>query len=84
MLKRIIGWSVRNRFLVALFTVAAMVAGVIAVRATPLEALPDLSDVQVIVQTEYSEQAPRIVEDPLASAKAVRLRNGILRGSTGR
>ncbi len=63
MLKRIIGWSVRNRFLVALFTVAAMVAGVIAVRATPLEALPDLSDVQVIVQTEYSEQAPRIVED---------------------
>ncbi|MCE9601337.1 MAG: efflux RND transporter permease subunit [Gemmatimonadetes bacterium] len=63
MLRRIIEWSVRNRFLVALLTVAAMVAGVIAVRATPLEALPDLSDVQVIVQTEYSEQAPRIVED---------------------
>ena len=63
MLKRIIEWSVRNRFLVALFTVAAMVGGVIAVRATPLEALPDLSDVQVIVQTEYNEQAPRIVED---------------------
>ena len=63
MLKRIIEWSVRNRFLVALFTVAAMVGGVVAVRATPLEALPDLSDVQVIVQTEYNEQAPRIVED---------------------
>jgi len=63
MLKRIISWSVDNKLLVMLFTVAAMVAGVIAVRRTPLEALPDLSDVQVIVQTEYSEQAPRIVED---------------------
>ncbi len=63
MLKRIISWSVDNKLLVVLFIVAALVAGVIAVRRTPLEALPDLSDVQVIVQTEYSEQAPRIVED---------------------
>ncbi|MBI2407571.1 MAG: efflux RND transporter permease subunit [Gemmatimonadetes bacterium] len=63
MLKRIIAWSAGNKFLVVLFTVAAVLAGVIAVRRTPLEALPDLSDVQVIVQTEYNEQAPRIVED---------------------
>jgi Cu(I)/Ag(I) efflux system membrane protein CusA/SilA len=63
MLKRLIAWSVANKLLVVLFTVAAMVAGVVAIRRTPLEALPDLSDVQVIVQTEYSEQAPRIVED---------------------
>ncbi|MHB1069056.1 MAG: efflux RND transporter permease subunit [Gemmatimonadaceae bacterium] len=63
MLKQIIAWSAGNKFLVVLFTVAAMLAGVIAVRNTPLEALPDLSDVQVIVQTEYNEQAPRIVED---------------------
>jgi len=63
MLKRIIAWSTGNKVIVTLFTVAAMLAGVIAVRRTPLEALPDLSDVQVIVQTEYSEQAPRIVED---------------------
>jgi Cu(I)/Ag(I) efflux system membrane protein CusA/SilA len=63
MLKRVIAWSANNKFLVVLFTVAAMLAGVIAVRRTPLEALPDLSDVQVIVQTEYNEQAPRIVED---------------------
>ncbi len=63
MLKRIISWSVDNKLLVVLFTVVAMAAGVIAIRRTPLEALPDLSDVQVIVQTEYSEQAPRIVED---------------------
>ena len=63
MLKRIIEWSVRNTLLVALFTVGVAIAGVIALRRTPLEAIPDLSDVQVIVQADYSEQAPRIVED---------------------
>ena len=63
MLKRIIEWSVRNTLLVALFTVGVAIAGVIAVQRTPLEAIPDLSDVQVIVQADYSEQAPRIVED---------------------
>ena len=63
MLTRTIEWSVRNRFLVLLATVAAIVGGVWAIRRTPLEALPDLSDVQVIVQADYSEQAPRIVED---------------------
>src|SRR5687767_15999661 len=63
MLKRIIEWSVNNRLLVLLFTAAAIAGGLWAVRQTPLEALPDLSDVQVIVQTEYGEQAPRIVED---------------------
>ena len=63
MLKRIILWSTRNQLLVGLLTAAAVAFGVIAVRRTPLEALPDLSDVQVIVQTDYSDQAPRIVED---------------------
>ena len=63
MLERIIEWSVKNKLLVLLFTAAVIIAGIIAIRRTPLEALPDLSDVQVIVQTEYSEQAPRIVED---------------------
>ncbi|MBI1809665.1 MAG: efflux RND transporter permease subunit [Gemmatimonadetes bacterium] len=83
MLKRIIAWSVRERLIVLLFTAGAIAAGVWALKRTPLEALPDLSDVQVIVQTEYSEQAPRIVEDqvtyPIAAgmlkvpgAKAVR------------
>ena len=65
MLKRIIEWSVRNIFLVTLATVAAIGGGVIALQRTPLEALPDLSDVQVIIQTEYSEQAPQIVEDQI-------------------
>ncbi|HEU4698676.1 MAG TPA: efflux RND transporter permease subunit, partial [Gemmatimonadales bacterium] len=63
MLNRVIGWSVRNRLLVGLFTAAVVLLGIRAVRQTPLEALPDLSDVQVIVQTDYGEQAPRIIED---------------------
>ncbi len=63
MLKRIIAWAVSERLLVLLFTIGAISAGVWALKRTPLEALPDLSDVQVIVQAEYSEQAPRIVED---------------------
>lgn len=63
MLKRLIDWAVANQLIVFLFTAAAVAGGVWAVRRTPLEALPDLSDVQVIVQAEYSEQAPRIVED---------------------
>jgi Cu(I)/Ag(I) efflux system membrane protein CusA/SilA len=63
MLKRIIEWSAKNTLIVLLFTAAAIVGGVWAVSRTPLEALPDLSDVQVIVQADYNEQAPRIVED---------------------
>ncbi|HET9515295.1 MAG TPA: efflux RND transporter permease subunit, partial [Gemmatimonadales bacterium] len=63
MLGRIIIWSTRNRVLVGLFVLASVAAGIWAIRTTPLEALPDLSDVQVIIETEYSEQAPRIVED---------------------
>lgn len=63
MLARIIEWSLANRLVVGLFAVGAIIAGVFAIRATPLEALPDLSDVQVIVQADFNEQAPRIVED---------------------
>jgi Cu(I)/Ag(I) efflux system membrane protein CusA/SilA len=63
MLRRLIDWSTRNGFLIGLGVIGVLFAGVWAVRATPLEALPDLSDVQVIIQTEYGEQAPRILED---------------------
>lgn len=63
MLRHLISRSVRNPVLVLVGVVALSLGGLWAVRATPLEALPDLSDVQVIVQTEYAEQAPRIVED---------------------
>ncbi len=63
MLRKLIEWSVGNRLIVLLGAVGAVAAGVTALRRTPLEALPDLSDVQVIVQAEFNEQAPRIVED---------------------
>jgi len=63
MLRRIIEWSTRNRFLVGLAVVFVSGAGVWAIRTIPLEALPDLTDVQVIVQTDFAEQAPQIVED---------------------
>ncbi|MEQ9398911.1 MAG: efflux RND transporter permease subunit [Longimicrobiales bacterium] len=71
MLSRVIEWSVRNRFLVLLAALFVAVGGVWAMRGIPLEALPDLSDVQVIVRTDYPGQAPQIVEDqvtyPVAS-----------------
>ena len=63
MLTRIIDWALANRLIVTLLTLGFVIAGIAALRATPLEALPDLSDIQVIVQAEYGEQAPRIVED---------------------
>jgi Cu(I)/Ag(I) efflux system membrane protein CusA/SilA len=63
MLRAIINWSTRNRFLVGLAVLFIGSAGVWALRTIPLEALPDLTDVQVIVQTDYAEQAPQIVED---------------------
>ncbi len=63
MLKRVIAWSVSEKLIVLLLMVGAIAGGVWALKRTPLEALPDLSDVQVIVQAEYNDQAPRIVED---------------------
>jgi Cu(I)/Ag(I) efflux system membrane protein CusA/SilA len=63
MLARIIEGSVRNQLLVVLFTVAVIAAGVYAFRNIPVDALPDVSDVQVIVFTEWPGQPPQIVED---------------------
>ncbi len=72
MLSKLIGWSGRNPFLVLLATLFVLLAGVYALVKTPLDALPDLSDVQVIVYTEYPGQAPQVVEDqvtyPLTSS----------------
>ena len=71
MIANVIGWSLKNRFLVGLGTCAIVAAGIWAITTTPIDALPDLSDVQVVIQTEFSEQAPQIVEDqvtyPIAS-----------------
>ena len=63
MLSRIIDWSGRNIVLVLLATLFIVVTGVLAALRTPIDALPDLSDVQVIVYTEYPGQAPQVVED---------------------
>lgn len=63
MINWVISWSLRNRFLVLLATAAIVVAGLWAMSTTPLDAIPDLSDVQVIIQTDFRDQAPVIVED---------------------
>ena len=63
MIAALIRWSVVNRFLVLLATVLMAAWGVWAMQKTPLDALPDLSDVQVIIRTPYPGQAPRIVEN---------------------
>ena len=63
MLKRIIEWSVSHRMLVILATAAVTLAGLWAMFRTPVDAIPDLSDVQVIVMTDWPGQAPQTVED---------------------
>ncbi len=68
MLQRVIEWSVRNRFLVLILSLIIAAGGIVAMRNMPLDALPDLSDVQVIVRTDYPGQAPQIVEDQVTYA----------------
>ncbi|MGE5229271.1 MAG: efflux RND transporter permease subunit, partial [Deltaproteobacteria bacterium] len=63
MLEKIIDWSIRNRFLVILATLALALAGAYSLVQSPLDAIPDLSDTQVIVYTQFPGQAPQIVED---------------------
>ncbi len=63
MIAALIRWSVANRFLVLLAAVLVAAVGVWAVRTTPLDAIPDLSDTQVIIRTTFPGQAPQIVED---------------------
>jgi len=72
MIAAVIRWSIANRFFVILATLILLGAGLYAVRSTPVDALPDLSDVQVIIKTSYPGQAPQVVEDqvtyPLTTA----------------
>lgn len=63
MIAHLIAWSARNLILVFVGTAFAVAAGVYALKTLPLDAIPDLSDVQVIVYTEYPGQAPQVVED---------------------
>ncbi len=84
MLTKIIEWSARNIFLVILATLFVVAAGVYAVIKTPLDAIPDLSDVQVIIYTEYPGQAPQVVEDqvtyPLTTAMLAVPKSKVVRG----
>ena len=72
MIALVIDWSIRNRLLVILLTVMLTGWGLYALKNTPLDAIPDLSDVQVIIKTTYPGQAPQVVEDqvtyPLTTA----------------
>ena len=63
MIARLIAWSARNLILVFVASAFAVAAGVYALKTLPLDAIPDLSDVQVIVYTEYPGQAPQVIED---------------------
>ena len=65
MIEQLIRWSVRNRFLVLLAAVFIAAWGIWALKTTPVDALPDLSDVQVILRTSFPGQAPQIVEGKL-------------------
>jgi len=84
MIEKIIEYSVKNRFLVILLAVALFVIGVYCLQNIKLDAIPDLSDVQVIIQTDYAGQAPQIVEDqvtyPLTTAMLAVPRSKVVRG----
>ena len=84
MIAAIIRWSWRNTALVLIATMAIILGGVYAVARTPLDAIPDLSDPQVIVYTEYAGQAPQVVEDqvtyPLTTALLAVPQSKVVRG----
>jgi len=84
MIKNLIHWSIHNRFLVLLLTALLTAWGIVAIRMTPLDAIPDLSDVQVIIRTPYAGQAPRVVEDqityPLTTAMLAVPKSTTVRG----
>ena len=72
MIKKIIEWSIHNRIMVLLATLVVLIYGSYVIKNTPIDAIPDLSDVQVIIKTSYPGQAPQVVEDqvtyPLTTA----------------
>ncbi len=84
MIARLIAWSARNLILVLIATAFATVGGLWALRSLPLDAIPDLSDTQVIVYTEFPGQAPQVVEDqvtyPLTTAMLTVPKSKVVRG----
>ncbi|MCX7722038.1 MAG: efflux RND transporter permease subunit, partial [Verrucomicrobiae bacterium] len=73
MLTRLIDFSLRNRFLILISAVMLVLGGIYSVNNFPVDALPDLSDVQVIVFSEYEGQAPNIVQDQVTYPIATRM-----------
>ena len=84
MIGRLIAWSSRNLVLIFIGTAFIVAAGAYALRTLPLDALPDLSDVQAIVYTEYPGQAPQVVEDqvtyPLTTSMLSVPKSKVVRG----
>src|SRR5215510_6596160 len=84
MIARLIAWSAHNVVLVLVATAFATVGGIIAVRNLPLDAIPDLSDTQVIISAEFPGQAPQVLEDqvtyPLTTAMLTVPRSKVVRG----
>src|SRR5215207_7714748 len=84
MIAAVIRWSARNVFLMGLAALFVTLAGLYAVSRVPLDAIPDLSDVQVIVYTEFPGQAPQVVEDqvtyPLTTAMLSVPKSRVVRG----
>src|SRR5678816_1003151 len=84
MLRAIIDFSLKNKFVVLISTIALVLSGIYAVRHIPLDAIPDLSDVQVIIYTEWPGQAPQIVQDqvtyPITTKMLAVPRNKVVRG----
>ncbi len=86
MIARVIEWSVRRRGLVAMAALVLLIAGGLYVRTTPVDAIPDLSDIQVIVYTDYPGQAPQVVESqvtyPLVTAMLGVPQTKVVRGQS--
>lgn len=84
MIARVISWSARNLVLIFVATALAVASGIYALRSLPLDAIPDLSDVQVIVYTDYPGQAPQVVEDqvtyPLTTSMLTVPKSRVVRG----
>ena len=81
---KVIEWSVKNPLIISILALVILVGGIFAVQRTPLDAIPDLSDTQVIIRTDFEGQAPQIIENlvtyPLSTAMLGLPKAKIVRG----
>ncbi|EKD27987.1 MAG: hypothetical protein ACD_79C00471G0001, partial [uncultured bacterium] len=86
MIAKIIEWSAKNRFIIYVATILMLVWAIYAIRKTPMDALPDLSDTQVIIYTDWKGQSPNLIEDqityPIVSAFLAAPKVKVVRGFT--